>query len=112
MPVKKIIDSGLELGSTVTTAGGQVFDVVEGTVTRVGSSLDTYVAPVRETFIKKYPTLFGMMVTVGLIATFLGLEQMLLKFSILNDYPVLLLLFGIGLLALTGRFYKKMNDSV
>ncbi len=112
MPVKKIITSGIELGSNMTAASGQVFDVVEGTVTKVSSSLYTYVAPARETFIKKYPTLFGMMVTIGLIATFLGLEQMLLKLSILNEYPILLFLFGVGLLALTGRFYKKMNESV
>ncbi len=112
MPVKKILDSGIELGSNMTAASGQVLDAVEGTVTKVSSSLDTYVAPARETFIKKYPTLFGMMVTVGLIATFLGLEQMLLKFRVLSDYPVVLFLFGVALLALTGRFYKKMNESL
>ncbi len=78
-------------------------------IEQVLQKTDSLVAPVRTTIFKRYPTFFTLFVTLGLAATFLGLEQMLLKFSLLREYPELIFLLGIAILAVTGRLYKKLG---
>lgn len=87
----------------------QVADQVDKVVFVAGKQLDTYAKPLRESVFKRYPTLFTLLVTIGATATFLGSEQILLSFSIFATRPWLLFLFGIAILALTGRLYKKLE---
>ncbi len=82
---------------------------IETTVTEATKKFEAVVEPGRETFAKRYPSLFSMLATFGVAATFLGFEQLLLAFDVLERYPLLIFMLGIGILALTGTLYKKMQ---
>lgn len=87
------------------SAVGVLDKVVSGTE----KSINRYTEPVRESILKRYPTTFSLLVSIGAIATFLGLEQILLKVDIFVQQPWLLFLLGVGILAFTGRLYKKLS---
>jgi hypothetical protein len=87
----------------------QALDTVDTTVVSTAGRLNHLVDPARTTFAKRYPTLFSLLATLGVVMTFLGVEQVLLASSILERYPVLILACGIGILALTGTLYKKLT---
>ncbi len=86
-----------------------VLQSFDDTVEAVTKKLDAVIAPSRTTVAKRYPTLFTLLATFGVAATFLGFEQLLLTFEILERYPLVLFLIGVGILALTGTLYKKLN---
>ena len=86
-----------------------VTDKVDQVVFVTGQQFDTYAKPLRESVFKRYPTLFTLLVTVGATATFLGSEQILLSISLFSSHPWLLFLFGIAILTLTGKLYKKLD---
>lgn len=92
------------LETIVTTS----LDTLDTKVKTTTSQFDRLVDPARSTFAKRYPTIFSLLVTLGVIMTFLGVEQLLLSSAILERYPALILGLGIGLLALTGTLYKKL----
>lgn len=81
----------------------------EHTTTELTKRVDGYVAPVRQTVFKRFPTLFALLVTTGATALFLGIEQTILKYQLLQNKPELILLIGVLILAFTGRLYKKLG---
>lgn len=83
--------------------------IVETTVVRAGKGVDSYVAPMREGFIKRYPVLFSLLVSFGAIAMLLGMEQMLLQYQLLQKYPFIIFSTGLVILLFTGRLYKKLR---
>jgi hypothetical protein len=87
----------------------QALDTVDTTVVGTANRLNRLVDPARSTFAKRYPTLFSLLATLGVAMTFLGVEQVLLASSLLEQYPVLILAIGIGILILTGTLYKKLT---
>ncbi len=84
-------------------------DTIDTTVISGTQKIDTLVSPTRSTFAKRYPTLFSLLATSGVIMTFLGIEQLLLTADILERHPMLILALGIAILALTGTLYKKLS---
>jgi hypothetical protein len=87
-------------------------DLVAGVEELTGAAekqLEDVVAPVRESVIKRFPILFLLAVTFGLTATLTGIEQILFKFELLQTYPTIILVMGIGTLVLTGTLYKKLG---
>ena len=82
---------------------------LEDIIARARLEVDGLVAPVRQTFFKRYPTFFLLLTTAGVTAVFLGLERILLEIPILEEKPWLLFLMGVGILAITGRLYKKLG---
>lgn len=82
---------------------------LNSSVREAAKRIDAVVEPGRSGFARRYPTVFSMLVTFGVAATFLGFEQLLLAFDILERYPLLIFMLGIGILALTGTLYKKMQ---
>jgi hypothetical protein len=84
-------------------------NTMEQLVKKTESQVETYVLPIRQTIFKRYPTLFTLLVTTGVAATFLGLEEILLRFSALREYPELILLIGLSILVFTGHLYKKLS---
>ena len=73
------------------------------------ATVDTYVAPVRKSVAQRYPGLFSILTTFGAATTFLGFEQIMLTSTLLQQHPFLILLIGVGILALTGTLYKKLS---
>ncbi len=88
----------------------EVFKMADLAAMSTVKTVDTYVAPVRRTILQRYPVIFGLMVTIGAASVILGIEQLILKYDILVNHPELILLFGVCLLAFTGRLYKKLSE--
>ncbi len=82
---------------------------MESSLRRAGGVIDSTVEPVRSTVLKRYPFLFALLVTLGVAASILGLERLLLQFSLFDEQPLILFLGGLGILAITGRLYKKLG---
>ncbi len=78
-------------------------------IKRVGGDMDQLIQPVRQTAFTRYPVLFSFLVTFGVVATFLGLEQILLQVDFLVDRPWIIFVFGLVILAITGRLYSKLG---
>lgn len=106
---KKIDKEHLYASPNITRLSSGAADVVEKIIIKTGSSVETYVSPMRENILKRYPTLFTLVVTLGATATFLGLEGIFLRFEVFVKYPELLFLLGVVILVLTGRVYKKLG---
>jgi hypothetical protein len=97
----------------VTTRVTEVISSTVGEVDKVvgnaEASLNNRINPVREQLSKRFPGLYLMTATVGAIATFTGIEQILLQNNILQEYPWLILLMGVTTLFLTGTLYKRLG---
>jgi uncharacterized membrane protein len=89
--------------------GTDAFAVVEKVIVDTHRTVEASIAPVRETALRRYPTLFTVLATVGISMTFLGIEQLLLAIDLLNRHPTILLVVGIGILVATGTVYKKLS---
>ena len=82
---------------------------VEQLVEGVAKETDKVVEPYRRTAFSKFPLLFLLLTTFGLVATLYGFEKIIDNITLLKDHPLILLLVGLGVLALTGRIYKKLS---
>jgi uncharacterized integral membrane protein len=96
--------SGIVTNQTVraTNTLGKAASITE-------KNIKTYVAPVRDTVFKRFPTLFSLLVTFGVVATFLGMEKIIEQSKFLDDSPWLILTIGVSILFLTGKLYKKLG---
>lgn len=83
--------------------------MLEEKTQKIGSGVEAIVEPVRRSVFERFPVLFLMLVTFGVTATFLGLEQFLLRIAFFMDHPLRLLSLGVLTLLLTGTLYKKLG---
>ena len=58
---------------------------------------------------QRYPFLFTLLGTFGLVSVFYGFEGIIDRIKLLSNNPVILLIFGLSLLILTGTLYKKLD---
>jgi hypothetical protein len=93
----------------VTKAAVTVLDTVDGVVDSVERHVDSFVAPVRTSAFERFPTLFTLLASLGVVATMRGLDLLLQAMPSVYHSPLLLLGFGIGILVLTGTLYKKLG---
>lgn len=63
----------------------------------------------RDSAYKRFPLLFTLLGTFGIVATFYGFERMIDRIHWLASNPFILLAMGIGTLILTGQLYKKLG---
>ncbi len=89
--------------------GKRIVNKVDQVSVTTLDSVDNYVLPVRKTIFQRFPVVFSLLVTTGATAMFLGIEQTILKYQIFNNQPELILLFGVSVLAFTGKLYKKLG---
>jgi hypothetical protein len=66
-------------------------------------------SPFRSRIVKRFPVLFLLLVTFGMISTYLGMELMLLKYTFVREHPFLLFTTGVVTLIITGTLYKKLG---
>lgn len=104
--MKKTILSATKKGQTITA---ETLGTVEHFMSKTTATVDTYIAPVRTSAVKRYPVLFSLLVTFGVAMTFLGFEKIVAQVAFLENNPILLLIIGISILALTGTLYKKLT---
>jgi hypothetical protein len=63
----------------------------------------------RQFAFEKFPLLFTLMGTFGLVATFYGFEGLIDKVDLLANNPWVLLATGVATLFFTGTLYKKLQ---
>jgi hypothetical protein len=96
-------DRGVLLSATEKLE--EASQIMEG----IGKELEDTVKPLRQGIIKRHPTFFLLLVTVGLVATMTGIEQILIQYELLGSNPWIILLIGLSLMLLTGTLYKKLG---
>jgi len=75
----------------------------------VGSSLSGKMKLVRESAFTKFPLVFVLLSSFGLVATFYGFEKVIDQIPFLTNNPFLILITGIAVLLFTGALYKKLS---
>lgn len=63
----------------------------------------------RETLAQRFPLVFGLTATLGLVSVLYGFEKLIDKVKLFANNPWILLAFGVTLLLITGAAYKKLN---
>ena len=63
----------------------------------------------RQSAFDRFPLLFTLLGSFGLVATFYGFERLIDQVDFFSDNPVALLLTGIAVLIFTGSLYKKLQ---
>ncbi len=63
----------------------------------------------RDSAYTKFPLLFTLLGTFGVVATFYGFEHIIDGIPILANNPIILLVVGVTTLAITGTLYKKLG---
>ena len=66
-------------------------------------------ARTKQNVLDRFPLLFTMLGTFGLVATFYGFEHLIDKSEFLSENPFILLGIGVSTLLFTGTLYKKLG---
>lgn len=82
---------------------------VEAVLKNGTADFERTLIPVRRELWRRYPAVFLLLVTVGITATFTGIEQLLLSYELLRAHPIVILCIGVTILTLTGTIYKKLG---
>ena len=96
--VKGVTETTLDVAEDAQRLVQETEEVIENTF-----------APVREGLLKRFPTLFILVVTFGVSLVVFSVEQLLLRSTFFIEHPWISLLFGVGILTLTGTLYKKLG---
>lgn len=105
----KITKQVIETSEKVFKSTEQVADRFDEVINETAKTVDNRIEPVRRSVIRRFPTLFLLIVTFGASATFFAIDQIFTRTEIIRDNPWLVLAVGIGTLVLTGRLYKKLE---
>jgi hypothetical protein len=63
----------------------------------------------KQTVLDRFPLLFTLLGTFGLVATLYGFEGLIDRVDVLAEHPFILLCVGVGTLIGTGSLYKKLG---
>jgi len=63
----------------------------------------------RKAAFSRFPLLFTLLGSFGLVATFYGFERLIDQVPLFVENPVILLATGVGVLVVTGTIYKKLQ---
>lgn len=63
----------------------------------------------QKSVLERFPLIFTLLGSFGLVATFYGFESVIDEVAIFRDNPYLLLGTGLVILILTGSLYKKLQ---
>ncbi len=75
----------------------------------MGGSLTGKAKRMRDTAFTRFPVVFALLTTFGLVATFYGFEKVIDEIAFFSENPVTVLSAGLLVLALTGTLYKKLT---
>ena len=87
----------------------ETVETIEDTVDTVVSKTDKIIDPARQSVARRYPTLFLLAVAFVVAAVAHGFNGLIENISVFAERPHYVLLLGIGILVVTGRFYKKLS---
>jgi fumarate reductase subunit C len=57
----------------------------------------------------RYPLTFALLIVFGVVMVTDGMKELLLQIPFLRNSPLVMILGGIVVLAITGTLYKKLN---
>ena len=75
----------------------------------MGGSLSGHAKRFRDSAFERFPVVFVLLSTFGLVATLYGFEKAIDEIAFFADNPKMILLVGLITLAFTGTLYKKLN---
>lgn len=75
----------------------------------MGGSLSGRAKKMRDSAFARFPVVFVLLSTFGLVATLYGFEKVIDQTEFLASSPKALLFIGLLTLAFTGSLYKKLN---
>ena len=73
-------------------------------------AVDKVVAEKRKAACHRFPLVFTLLGTFGVVATLYGFERIIDDIPLFADSPYILLIFGLLVLAFTGTLYRKLGD--
>lgn len=59
--------------------------------------------------LERFPTLFLLLVTAGIVLVLFGFEQTFAKIDLFENHPYVMIILGIAILIFTGRLYKVLD---
>jgi|AntDeeMinimDraft_6_1070357.scaffolds.fasta_scaffold13734_2 hypothetical protein len=65
---------------------------------------------IQHTAFERFPLVFTLLGTFGLVATLYGFEGVLDGIDVFAENPLLMLIFGVLLLVGTGSLYRQLNS--
>jgi uncharacterized integral membrane protein len=107
--IKKISENKTQILQSSKRFTETAFNTVDGAMTKATTEVDTYIRPLRQSVLKRFPILFSLLTTFGVATTFLGFEKIVSTIPLLDEHPFVMLILGISILALTGTLYKKLS---
>jgi len=87
-------------------------EVVEAEIKKiesVGSSISGKMRSVRDSAFTRFPLVFVLLSSFGLVATFYGFEKVIDGIPFFTSNPYMILITGILVLLFTGALYKKLS---
>lgn len=75
---------------------------------QIEARLRKLLEPERRSALKRYPTMFALLVGFGVATTYYGFEKVADTIPFVRENPFLMMLLGIIILAGTGTLYKKL----
>jgi len=75
----------------------------------MGSSFSGKLRSARDSAFNRFPLIFVLLSSFGLVATFYGFEKVIDQIPFFIENPQSILLTGIAVLLLTGALYKKLS---
>lgn len=63
----------------------------------------------RDSAFSRFPLVFVLLSSFGLVATFYGFEKVIDQIPFLAENPFTILVTGVGVLLITGALYKKLS---
>jgi len=78
-------------------------------IEQLRNSMSSKALSFRNSAFARFPFVFILLSSFGLVATFYGFEKFIDHIPLFADHPSLILLTGIATLILTGSLYKKLS---
>jgi len=72
--------------------------------------VDKVVAEKRKAVFNRFPLLFTLLGTFGVVATLYGFERIIDRIPLFLENPYILLIFGLLVLGSTGSLYRKLGN--
>ena len=75
----------------------------------MGGSVSGRARQLRDSAFARWPVVFVLLSTFGLVATFYGFEKLIDEIDFFADHPLTILLAGLVTLTITGTLYKRLS---
>jgi hypothetical protein len=75
----------------------------------MGGKFSHHLIDARDSTFSRFPIIFVLLSTFGLVATFYGFEKIIDEIDFFAKHPYMVLVTGMVILVMTGALYKKLD---